>query len=164
MQGNNRTDALIGLADIFLADAIIIGLKNGTKRGVIEELVYHLVQVGRIKVEEERGIVESLLVREKLRTTALGNGIAFPHCRAKCTESCVGVLGIEPRGVFFDSLDGEMVQSVFLMVLPLEITETHYETLGRISALARNKSQRFQLNGYRRSEAVHRFLRDLDRK
>ena len=163
MHGNNRTEALIGLADIFLPNAIIIGLKNGTKRGVIEELVHHLVQVGRINVEEERGIVESLLAREKLGTTALGNGVAFPHCRAKCAESYAGVLGIEPRGVYFDSLDGELVQSIFLMVLPLGISETHYETLGRITALASNKSQRFQLHGYRNPDAVHRFLKELDR-
>jgi mannitol/fructose-specific phosphotransferase system IIA component (Ntr-type) len=164
MQGPRSIAASVALAEIFPPEAIVIGLGQRTKQGVIEELVHHLVGRGYLAAEEERHVVESILAREKLSPTALGNGIAFPHCRSSLTEKFFGVLGLEPRGVPFDAADGEPVFGIFLLLAPLDGREKHYEVLGRISAIGRDKSQGVQLRGCRTPEAVHHFLRELDRR
>lgn len=126
-------------------------------------MVHHLADRGAIAAREEKAVVESILAREKIGSTALGNGIALPHCRCSLTEKFVGVLGLEPRGVPFDAIDGEPVQGIFLLLAPLEGRERHYELLGKILAIGRDKSRRAQLRGCQSAAAVHEFLQELDR-
>jgi mannitol/fructose-specific phosphotransferase system IIA component (Ntr-type) len=154
----------VGLAEIFRPEAIIVGLTNRTKPGAIAELVHSLVALGRLGQDAEQTVAASVLTREKLGTTALGNGIAFPHCRTSCTEKFVGALGLEPRGIPFDAVDGEPVFSIFLLLAPLEGREQYFDVLGRIAAVGRDKSQRFQLRGLRTAEQAHHFLQEMDRR
>jgi PTS system nitrogen regulatory IIA component len=163
MQATGGAHVSLGLADVFPPDAIVVGLKNRTKHGAVAELVHHLVELGRVAEDDEQAIVESVLAREKVGSTALYDGIAFPHCRSTVTEQFVGVLGIEPDGIRFDAIGGGLVQSVFLFLAPLERREELCEVLGRIAAIGRDKSQRAQLRGCRTAEAAHRFLQALDR-
>lgn len=164
MQATNVMRTSIGLAEIFAPEAIVVGLEQRTKQGAVEELVHRLVERGRLGAAEEKAVVQSILAREKLGSTALGNGIAYPHCRTSVTEKFIGVLGLEPRGVPFDAVDGGPVQSIFLLLAPLDKREQHYEVLGRITAIGRDKSQRIQLRGCHTAEAVHHFLQELDRQ
>lgn len=153
----------VGLAEIFLPEAIVIGLAERTKRGVVEELVHHLVVLGHLSAEDKQAVVEGILARENMGSTALGNGIAFPNCRTSVTEKFTGVLGLEPRGIPFDAADGEPVESIFLVLAPLDGRDKHYEVLGRITAIGQDKGRRMQLRGCRTAAAVHEFLQDLDR-
>jgi mannitol/fructose-specific phosphotransferase system IIA component (Ntr-type) len=163
MQAVRSVSARIGLAEVFPPEAIVIGLVQRTKRGVVEELVHHLGELGHLGSGDATAVVESILAREKLGSTALGNGIAFPHCRSSLTERFVGVLGVDPHGIPFDAVDGEPVHSIFLLLAPLEGRESYYEVLGRITAIGRDKGRRVQLRGRRTPEAVHDFLQELDR-
>jgi nitrogen PTS system EIIA component len=151
----------IRLADIFPREAIHLGLENRTKRGVVRELVHHLIDTGRGTKAGEATLVKAVLAREALGTTALGNGIAFPHCRCELAERVVGTLAIDERGVDFESLDGAPVHAVFLLVVPLRAREEHYEVLGKITAIGRDKGLRLQLRGCRTVHAVHDFLSDF---
>jgi PTS system nitrogen regulatory IIA component len=161
MQETHLVSPSIGLAQIFPPEAIVIGLVQRTKRGVIEELVHHLVELGNLVQGEEKAVVESVLAREKLGSSALGNGIAFPHCRWSPMEKLIGVLGLDSRGIPFDAVDGEPVHCVFLLMVPLNDRDNHYEVLGRITAIGRDKSVRLQLRGCRTAEAAHEFLQKL---
>lgn len=163
MQATRSISAPIGLAEIFPPKAIVIGLEQRTKRGVVEELVHRLVELGSLEKGQEKAVVESVLAREKMGSTALGSGIAFPHCRTSLTEKFIGVLGLDSRGVPFDAVDGEPVQSIFLLLAPLDARDKHYEVLGRITAIGKDKSRRMQLRGCRNPEAVNDFLQELDR-
>jgi nitrogen PTS system EIIA component len=163
MQATSTAKMSVGLAEIFPPEAIVVGLKSRTKQSAVAELVHHLVGLGFIMEGDEKGVVESILAREKLGSTALYDRLAFPHCRSTFTERFVGVLGIEPDGIPFDTVNGGSVQSIFLFLAPLERREELYEVLGRITAIGRDKSRRAQLCGCRTADAAHRFLLELDR-
>jgi mannitol/fructose-specific phosphotransferase system IIA component (Ntr-type) len=154
----------VSLAEIFRPEAIFIGLNNRTREGAIEELVHHLVELGHVAEGEEQGLVKSILAREQLGSTALGNGIAVPHCRTSLTEKFIGILGLDPRGIPFAAVDGDPVQGVFLVLAPLDAREQHYEVLGKILAIGNDKSLQVQLRGCRTGESVHHFLQELDRR
>jgi mannitol/fructose-specific phosphotransferase system IIA component (Ntr-type) len=154
-----RTDSL---AKLFPLDAIAIGLENTSKQAAISTLVRRLVSLDRIPGREEQNVISAILARESLGTTALGNGVAFPHVRSRLTERLVGCLGLDRRGVPFDSLDGSPVYGVFLLLAPENVTKEYFEVLGRITAIGRDKSLRLQLRGCRSAEAVQRFLQLLD--
>jgi PTS system nitrogen regulatory IIA component len=163
MQAARSVSAPIGLAEIFSREAIVTTLTQRTKPGVIEELVHRLVELGHLGEEEEKTVLGSILAREKLGSTALGNGIAVPHCRSSLTEKFIGAVGLDLRGIPFDAMDGGPVHGVFLLLAPLDGRAKHYEVLGRIIAIGRDKSRQVQLRGCRTPEAVHDFLQELDR-
>ena len=94
MLASTSPPLMTDLADIFPAEAILIGLQHRAKAGVISELVQRLVETGRIAPEAEQSLIDTIVAREKMGSTALGNGVAFPHCRSSATESFVGAIGV----------------------------------------------------------------------
>jgi mannitol/fructose-specific phosphotransferase system IIA component (Ntr-type) len=152
----------VNLADIFLPQAVIIGLENRTKTGVVGELVHRLVENRCIARADEQPLVEMILAREKLGSTALGNGIAFPHSRASVTETFVGAVAIDDEGVEFNALDKGLVHVVFLLVGPLKDREIHFELLGRIAGIGRQKPMLLQLRGSSSPDEVRALLKEWD--
>ena len=155
-------DSSIALGRIFPPEAIAVGLENSSKQAVIAALVRRLVTLGGIPSREEQSLVSAILARESLGTTALGNGVAFPHVRTRLAERLLGVLGLERGGIAFDALDGSPVYGVFLLVAPEDVTKEYFEVLGRITAIGKDKSLRLQLRGCRTAAAAHRLLQLLD--
>jgi mannitol/fructose-specific phosphotransferase system IIA component (Ntr-type) len=150
------------LADIFPTEAILIGLQHRAKAGVIAELVHRLVETGRIAPEAEQSLIETIVARETMGSTALGNGVAFPHCRSSATESFVGAIGVDFNGVAFNAVDSAPVQVVFLLIGPLTKREQHFEVLARINSIGRSKAIRLQLAGCRSADRVNLVIRDCD--
>ncbi len=153
----------VSLADVFPRDAILLGLQVHTKCAAIERMVYHLAELQGLGRDRERLLVQSILARETAGSTGIGNGIAIPHCRSSLVDKCFGVLALDPAGVPFDTLDGEPVYSVFLLVAPLDGIDKPYQVIGKIAAIGMNKSQRIRLQGCRTQETAHHFLCDFDR-
>lgn len=152
----------VELARLFPPEAIVVGLEAPSKQAVIATLVRRLVDLGGIPTREEQVLIEAIMTRESLGTTALGNGVAFPHVRTKLVARLQGVLGLEPRGIGFEALDRSPVYGVFLLSAPETVTQEYFEVLGRIAAIGKDKSLRLQLRGCRSAAAVHRFLQELD--
>jgi len=150
------------LAQVFPAEAVVFGLDDTSKHGVIAALVHRLVTLESIPKKEEQGLLTAITAREIMGTTALGNGVAFPHVRTKLTTRLLGALGLEPSGISFDALDGSPVYGVFLLLAPENANKEYFEVLGRITAIGKDKSLRLQLRGCRSPEAVHLLLQQLD--
>jgi mannitol/fructose-specific phosphotransferase system IIA component (Ntr-type) len=155
---NNR----INLIDIFLPENVIIGLGKIGKVDLISQMVRRLVETGRIAPQAESAITKTILAREKTGTTALGNGIAFPHCRSNLADTFTGAVAVDCRGVSFDAVDKSLVNVVFLLVGPLSDREQYFDILGRINSIGSHKAMRIQLSGSGSADGVIRLLRKLD--
>ena len=82
-------------------------------------------------------IYRALLAREKLGSTAIGEGIAIPHCRiTECAEAAGCLVTLE-EPIDFGSTDGRDVDVIFILLVPEEATQAH---LNLLAALARNFS------------------------
>ena len=111
-----------------------------TKREILEQLADLMARSG--KVHDKDALVNALLEREKLCSTAVGDGVAIPH--AKCegmTEMCVA-LAIAKEGVDFDAIDNEPVNIIFGLTGPPANPEEHIRILSRIARIARNSEFR----------------------
>jgi PTS system nitrogen regulatory IIA component len=153
--------ATVNLADIYPPERILVGVAN-TKREAVRELVHHLAVRGVISPADEEYVAGLVLRREKGGTTALGHGIAFPHCSCGLVHRFTGVIGHYPLGIAFDSVDGELVNTVFLLLAPLHSEEQMFELLGKSLAIGRDKTLRLQLGGCRSPEAIHHLLEELE--
>ena len=67
---------------------------------------------------KKRKILDYLILREEIGTTAIGQGIALPHCFAPEVCNPIVAFGVSPEGVPFPSLDGQLVHFIFVLILP----------------------------------------------
>jgi PTS system nitrogen regulatory IIA component len=152
----------VRLTELFPHEAIHVGMEPHTKSETIAELVHHAVAAGQLPSQAERPIIEAILERETLGSTALGHGVAFPHCRWRSLDRFVGVLGLVQGGIPFDAMDGEPVDSIFLTLSPPDAPVQSFDVLGRLVAIGRNPSLHRILCGCRTAEEVAAFLAELD--
>jgi mannitol/fructose-specific phosphotransferase system IIA component (Ntr-type) len=150
------------LADIFKHELVVLGLQHRTKHAVIAELVQRLVAAGCVDAASETSLTQLIIAREDMGTTALGNGIAMPHCRTSMTEQFIGVVAVDSKGIDFGALDGQPVHLVFLLLGPLDQRERLFDILGRISSFRQDKTIRTQFRGCRSTADVTSLLEDLD--
>lgn len=124
--------------DFVSRDAIIADLEADDKEGVIREMAGGLAKAGGIAPQELDGIVKAILKREELGSTGIGRGVAVPHTKHASVERLIGSVAVSREGVDFNSLDGEKVQLVFLLVSPPDRPGDHLRALENISRQLRD--------------------------
>jgi len=127
----------IKLPDLLKEKYIELDLKEKEKTKLITELVDIVVKPSRIK--DGKALFKAILEREKLGSTAIGNGIAVPHVKIKGIKKPLLILGRSAEGVDFDSLDGEKTYLFFMLISPQEEVGLHLKILAKISHLVRDK-------------------------
>lgn len=100
---------------------IIIGMKATEKQAALDELLQVLEKNNLI--QDRKQVLDILLEREKLGSTGIGQGIAVPHAKTDQVKNLVCALGTSEKGINFDSLDGEPVYIIFLVLAPSGATE-----------------------------------------
>jgi len=89
-------------------------------------------------------LFDKLINREKLGTTAIGHGVAIPHCRLDQIKTIVGGLFTLNQAVDFQAFDDELVQVLFVLLVPTEEVDEHLQVLAMLA-------KRFEANEYRDS-------------
>jgi PTS system nitrogen regulatory IIA component len=89
------------------------------------------------KIGKDRELYEKLIQREGLGSTAIGDGIAIPHCKLKEVENPLLVLAISKRGVRFEAIDGKPTHIFFLVVSSPDNPSVNLQILAAIAHLVR---------------------------
>ncbi len=124
--------------DVFVDNRIKIGLEAEDKEELFEELVDFLVQAYKIDCRKE--ILQAIREREAKMSTGIMKGIALPHGKTDAIQmkGVLGVIGISKSGIDYDSLDGEPVHLVFMLVSSPDQSEQHLRVLKKLAALLEN--------------------------
>jgi nitrogen PTS system EIIA component len=131
------------ITDILSPEMVLPELEGKTKPEVLRELAQCLANKYReIAVDDLTAV---LAEREKLGSTAIGDGIAIPHGKLKGVSNIVGAFGRHCGGVDFESLDGKPTYLFFLLVAPEDSTNLHLKALARVSRLLRDAAFRERL-------------------
>ena len=125
------------LSDLISPEAMIASLKAKNNKQLLQALSTH---AARLTGLEERDIFDTLLQRERLGSTGLGQGIAIPHGKFAGLTRIVGVFAKLAEPVDFDAVDGAPVDIVFLLLAPEGAGADHLKALARISRLLRESS------------------------
>jgi len=137
-------------------------LAGPTKVDVIRELAAHLARQ-HPEIDPER-LVEVLWERERLGSTAIGDGIAIPHGKLPGLKRVLGAFGRHAAGVDFDSLDGGPTRLFFLLVAPDDSVGQHLKALARVSRLLKDKAFREALLAALDRAALFRLIAEEDEK
>jgi PTS system nitrogen regulatory IIA component len=152
------------IMDFLSKKAILFDIKSAKKEDVIKELVDALIAAGDVEKNHRNKIIESLMERESLGSTAIGQGIAIPHAKCDCVTKLVGAFGLSKKGVDFDSLDGEPVYIFFLLIAPQDSAGPHLKALARISRIFKDKYFRENLRGCTDDKGVIKIISQEDEK
>ncbi|MDP2941447.1 MAG: PTS sugar transporter subunit IIA [Candidatus Omnitrophota bacterium] len=152
------------IMDFLSKKAIVNDLKSSKKEDVIKELVEALISSGDIEKRCRNKLIDALMAREALGSTAIGQGIAIPHAKSDCVNKLVAAFGISKKGVEFDSLDGEPAYIFFLLVAPQDSAGPHLKALARISRLLKDKYFRDTLRACVDDKSVIKIIAQEDEK
>ncbi|MCX5709873.1 MAG: PTS sugar transporter subunit IIA [Candidatus Omnitrophica bacterium] len=152
------------IMDFLSKKAIAIDLKSSKKEEVIKELVDVLIAAGEIEKRCKNKLIDALMARESLGSTAIGQGIAIPHAKSDCVEKLLGAFGLSKKGVDFDSLDGEPAHIFFLLVAPQDSAGPHLKALARISRLLKDKYFRDSLRSATDEKTIIKIISAEDEK
>jgi PTS system nitrogen regulatory IIA component len=152
------------IMDFLNQDAIIVDLKARDKKSTIIELVELLKNTKKIKNSDNisDNIINIVLERERLGSTGIGQGVALPHGKTDLLQEQIGILGISRKGIEFNSLDGELVHIIFLLVGPVEVAGQHLKALSRISRLFKDKFLRQAIKEAKTTQEVVKLIQQED--
>ena len=128
------------LETILTLDRTCHHLNVSSKKKALEEIASRMVATLPMLTTEQ--VFENLIGREKLGTTAIGHGVAIPHCRLYRCSSIVGGLFRLLAPVDFGAFDGEPVQILFVLLVPAHEVDEHLSVLATLA-------QRFEVPAYR---------------
>ena len=141
--------------DFIAPDAILTEVKAATKKEVLDALAQGASeQTGR----PQREIFNALLQRERLGSTAIGNGIAIPHGKFSGAAGLFGLFCRLSKPVDFAALDGQPIDLAFLLLAPESAGADHLRALSRIARLMRDAALVRQLRAAPDASAIHALL------
>lgn len=106
-------------------------------------------------------LLQSLLARERLGSTGLGNGIAIPHCRLKNLDHVMGALITLAEPIDFDAIDGKPVDIIFVLLAPAQALQEHLNALAALAELFNHTEFRQRLRTATDAEQLYRAAIDF---
>jgi len=143
------------LSELVSTDAVVPTLKVSSKKQALQELSQ---VAGKITGLPARDIFETLLQRERLGSTGLGQGIAIPHGKLPDLDRLFGVFARLDAPVDFDAMDDQKVDIIFLLLAPESAGADHLKALARVSRLLRDGSVVNKLRGSDDKSALYAIL------
>jgi len=150
------------ISEILTKKNIIKDLKSFDKESVLEELSNFLKDRGEIP--NKKNLLLSLLEREKLGSTGIGENVAIPHAKIRDIDKIITVFARSQIGVEFESLDQKPVNFIYLILAPENSTGQHLKALARISRLFKNPSLRESVLRANETDQIYSILVDEDSK
>jgi PTS system nitrogen regulatory IIA component len=146
--------------EILSPDLIAPNLAGGSKSAILHELATLLASKHR---EIDLGALNAVLAeRERLGSTAIGDGIAIPHGKIAGARQIIGTFGRNVKGVDFESLDGRPTHLFFMLVAPEDSSSLHLKALARVSRLFKDASFRDRLIQAGNASEIFRLIVEED--
>ena len=150
------------IIDIIKKDSIISDLVGTNKEEVLNEVTDFLQNKDIIK--DKQILLNTLIEREKLGSTGIGENVAIPHGKSDELSKIVMVFARSLKGLDFESLDQKPVHFVCVVIAPSNSTGQHLKALARISRIFKNKSLRDGILKLQDANQIYSLLLEEDSK
>ena len=127
----------MNVADLINQDSILINIESKSKKNILETISDNLANGD---LGQKDAIFDKLYEREKLGTTAFGEGIAIPHARIPNIKSPKILFMKLSEGIDFDALDNKKVDLIFSLIVPDTKDASHIEILSKVASLVDSKT------------------------
>ncbi len=149
------------IVEFLRPDTVIASLSGQTGQAVLAELCRPLTAIQ--KVDGQR-LLDTLLEREKLGSTGIGEGIAIPHGKVPNLPGLMASFGRSVPGVDFRAIDGRPTHLFFALFAPENSAGAHLKALARISRIFKNPAFRETLLKAGSADEIYRLIEAEDAK
>lgn len=146
---------MISLSDIIPVSHIILDAETSSKKRLFECVAQLFAAQSGLPQSE---IFDCLVARERLGSTALGQGVAMPHGRHASVSAATGAFIRLKEPIEFDAPDNKPVSLVFVLLVPEAATSEHLELLAHLAGRFSEKSVRDALQSCGTPEAARDLL------
>ncbi len=145
------------IADLLPAANVLLELDTSSKTGLFEAVAALIEANAGLS---RKLVVDSLVAREKLGSTGLGQGVAIPHGRIRGLTQAQGAFARLKAPIPFDAPDGKPVAQVFVLLVPEHATEKHLQLLSELAQMFSEKSFRERLVAASTAADLHLLFRN----
>jgi fructose-specific phosphotransferase system IIA component len=149
------------ISDILSPEVIEINLDVADKDDSIRKIIEISARSG--KVLDVQKVTDTIFERERLVSTGVGKGFAIPHGKTDAIKDIVASFVITKGPIDFDSIDGEPVRFIFLLIGKETLLNTHIKLLSRISRLMNKEEFRDKLLDAKTKEEVLNIFREEEK-
>jgi PTS system nitrogen regulatory IIA component len=149
------------IVEFLRPDAVIANLSGQTAQAVLSELCRPLIAAHRA---DGQRLLETLLDREKLGSTGIGEGVAIPHGKLAGLPGLLATFGRSTAGVDFRAIDGRPTHLFFALFAPENSAGTHLKALARISRIFKTAQFREAILRAGAAEEIYRLIEAEDAK
>ena len=128
-----------GISRFSAEELMICDLKSSTAEGAIRELAEAMV-ANRF-VSNADALVVAAMERESILSTAMGNGLAFPHVRGVAGGGLTIALGVSKDGIVYDD-SGTKVNFIFFSVIPVAVSAFYLRLMSGLTDAFAKKANR----------------------
>ena len=150
------------ITDFLTPDRVIAELTEKEKSAVLKEMAGQLA--GSESGLDATQILKVLQDREKISTTAIGEGVAIPHGKLPNVQKVSALFARSLQGVDFASLDGEPTYLFFTLIAPQDAAADHLKALARISRLLKDPDLRRRLLAAATNQELYNIIAVEDQK
>lgn len=147
------------IVDLLNRKSISLSLKQSSKLDAIDNLVELVDNSGNLNNKEE--YKKSILAREELSTTGIGEGIAIPHAKTSAVNKACIAAAVCKDGIDYESFDGSLANLFFMIAAPDGANNTHLEVLSRLSTILMDEEFR---NDLINAKSEDEFIALIDKK
>lgn len=157
MTGQRASKLAMRISDLLTLTSVTTRLKAANKKQALQDLAKRAASVIGVG---ERVLFETLMERERLGSTGIGNGVAVPHGRLPGLSAPHGFFARLEKAVDFEAVDNRPVDLIFLLVTPEGASGDHLKALALVSRLLRDRKICEKLRGTDRADALYALLVD----
>ncbi len=150
------------ITDFLTLERVIADLSGKEKSEVLEEMANQLAD--KPSGLDPAQVLRVLQDREKISTTAIGEGVAIPHGKLPTVGKISGLFARSLHGVDFASLDGGPTYLFFTLIAPQDAAADHLKALARISRLLKDPDLRRRLLTAGSSQDLYDIIATEDQK
>ena len=142
--------------DLLKPQSILLHADITEKQEAIRTLIELHDQAGNLSDKEE--YTKGILAREEESTTAVGEGIAIPHCKSPAVKTPGLTAMTVDQGIEYGAPDGKPSNLLFMIAAPMD-GDLHLEVLSRLMMLLMDLDLRAKLLA---ADTPEEFLQAID--
>jgi PTS system nitrogen regulatory IIA component len=142
--------------DLITPKRVTYSLPVSSKKRLLEKIC-------ELLREDEPGLdgaaaFQSLVERERLGSTSIGEGVALPHGRLKGLKKAVGAFAVLEQEMDFGAVDHKPVKMIFALLVPENATQEHLDILSMLAKLFNDKAIRDRLLEAKNTSELYSYL------
>lgn len=152
----------MALSELIKKKNIIIGSPAKNRWDIISEMLDVAAKNNDLSNEDIEEIESSLIEREKTMSTGIGKGVAIPHCTSVLVNDTIIVISLSEKGIDFDSIDGEPVKIVIMLIVPKSKLTQHIKTLANIAKLMSDDKIKDKMLTLKTPDSIYKLIKDSE--